>query len=53
MSTKHTHPLVPTFAAALAAVALAFAGPAGSAFLFVVARQMVRAGFAGIDGDER
>jgi hypothetical protein len=24
MSTKHTHPLVPTFAAALAAVALAY-----------------------------
>jgi hypothetical protein len=33
--------------------ALAFAGPAGSAFLFVVARQMVRAGFSGIDADER
>ena len=31
---------------------LAFAGPAGWRF-FVVARQMVRAGFAGIDGDER
>ena len=24
MTTKHTHPLVPTFAAALAAVALAY-----------------------------
>lgn len=34
-------------------VALAFAGLSGSAFLFVVARQMVRPGFVGIDGDDR